>query len=286
MSDVHTWSTTAASNNSASPNGFPEAMAPSGVNDSARELMAAVARYRADTDGVNASTGSANAYVLAASRTMAAYAQGDRFCFEANFTNTGAATLNVDSLGAKNIKRLDGGGLASGDIVSGYFADVIYDGTQFILLNPQIASPALAYGVRASASAAMTGMSASTWTEISTFDTETFDSGGHFASSRFTPGVAGSYIAGAQVTLTGPSAAALADGSTVGIAVTVFDSGGTALNRVFTTIRSGAAGSVSQTIAGVLTISTLTNYIAAEAFCSTANSEVSAAASFFAWRIR
>ena len=42
MSDVSTWSTTANANNSASPNGFPENMPPSGVNDSAREVMAAI----------------------------------------------------------------------------------------------------------------------------------------------------------------------------------------------------------------------------------------------------
>ena len=42
MSDIEDWSTTAASNNSASPDGFPEGMAPSGVNNSAREVMASV----------------------------------------------------------------------------------------------------------------------------------------------------------------------------------------------------------------------------------------------------
>lgn len=45
MSDVLTWSTTAINNNAASPDGFPEGMAPSGVNDSAREVMAAVRRW-------------------------------------------------------------------------------------------------------------------------------------------------------------------------------------------------------------------------------------------------
>lgn len=39
---IKNWSTTAASNNSASPNGFPEGMAPSGVNDAARQVMADV----------------------------------------------------------------------------------------------------------------------------------------------------------------------------------------------------------------------------------------------------
>lgn len=46
MADVSTWSTTAASNNSVSPDGFPENMIPSGVNDSARENMAQIATWR------------------------------------------------------------------------------------------------------------------------------------------------------------------------------------------------------------------------------------------------
>lgn len=45
MSNVSKWSPTAASNNATPPDGFPEAMAPSGVNNAARELMAAVRRW-------------------------------------------------------------------------------------------------------------------------------------------------------------------------------------------------------------------------------------------------
>jgi len=41
MSKISTWSTTADNNNSAVPNGFPESMLPSGVNNSAREILAA-----------------------------------------------------------------------------------------------------------------------------------------------------------------------------------------------------------------------------------------------------
>lgn len=50
MSAIKDWSTTAASNNSASPNGFPEGMAPSGVNDSAREVMAQVRSWYDDAE--------------------------------------------------------------------------------------------------------------------------------------------------------------------------------------------------------------------------------------------
>lgn len=133
MSDVQTWNVSAGSNNSAAPNGFPEGMPPSGVNDAAREVMAAVARYRADTDGVNTSSGT-NTITLAASRTMTAYAQGDLFTFKAGGTNTGATTLNVDSLGAKNI-YYNGAALIGGEITNGQMVTVVYDGTQFQLLN-------------------------------------------------------------------------------------------------------------------------------------------------------
>lgn len=53
MSDISAWSTTAASNNAASPNGFPESMAPSGVNDSAREVMASVREWYEDAQWTN-----------------------------------------------------------------------------------------------------------------------------------------------------------------------------------------------------------------------------------------
>lgn len=50
MVDIRKFSNSAGGNNSASPDGFPEGMAPSGVNDSARELMAAVRRWYEDAE--------------------------------------------------------------------------------------------------------------------------------------------------------------------------------------------------------------------------------------------
>ena len=44
MSDVKNWSTVASGNNATPPNGWPENMAPSAVNNSARENMAAIKR--------------------------------------------------------------------------------------------------------------------------------------------------------------------------------------------------------------------------------------------------
>lgn len=49
------YSSTAASNNSAVPDGWPEGMAPSGVNNSAREMMARLAEWYLDAEWINPS---------------------------------------------------------------------------------------------------------------------------------------------------------------------------------------------------------------------------------------
>lgn len=53
MSNISTYSVTAANNNSASPNGFPEGMAAAGVNNSAREVMAAIRRWYEEAEWVD-----------------------------------------------------------------------------------------------------------------------------------------------------------------------------------------------------------------------------------------
>lgn len=127
MSEIQSWSATAASNNSASPDGWPESMAPSGINNSARENMAALARWYKDSNGSLTSGGSSNAYTLTPNRTISAYASGVEFLFAANHANTSTATLNVSSLGAKDLRDRDGAALASGEIESGAILHAVYD---------------------------------------------------------------------------------------------------------------------------------------------------------------
>lgn len=61
---LKSYSTTPGSNNSAAPNGFPEGMLPSAVNNAAREMMARLAEWYADAewilrnDAITAYTGS------------------------------------------------------------------------------------------------------------------------------------------------------------------------------------------------------------------------------------
>lgn len=129
MSDISQWSSTPASNNSAPPDGFPEGQAPSTVNDSARELMSSVKDWYADLNATLASTGSANAYVLATNQTHAALADQSLLVFRANFANTGAATLAVDGLAAKAIKKNHDQALVSGDIEANQVVVVAYNST-------------------------------------------------------------------------------------------------------------------------------------------------------------
>lgn len=92
----------------------------------------------------SASTGSANAQVVAALVPNSfTKTEGNRFYFEAGFTNTGATQFNLNSTGLTDVRKqtsagvvaLTGGEIVAGDIVSGY-----YDGTYFVLLDDKLAA--------------------------------------------------------------------------------------------------------------------------------------------------
>lgn len=79
-----------------------------------------------------------NAITMSLAVAPTAYAAGQKFVFKAAATNTGSATLNVNSLGAKTLKKKDVTGgtlstLSAGDIISGGIYTAFYDGTDMIL---------------------------------------------------------------------------------------------------------------------------------------------------------
>lgn len=83
-----------------------------------------------------AATGAANAYEVALTPAPAAYQAGMMLTFKANVANTGAATLNINGLGAKTIKKLVTTDVAANDITLGQMVIVMYDGTNFQYFNP------------------------------------------------------------------------------------------------------------------------------------------------------
>lgn len=76
-----------------------------------------------------ADAGVSDAYAITVAPAPAAYAAGQVFIFKAATANTGAATLNVNSLGAKTIKKNKTQDLETGDIIAGQFVVVTYDNT-------------------------------------------------------------------------------------------------------------------------------------------------------------
>lgn len=82
-----------------------------------------------------ADAGASDAYAITLAPALAAYVTGQVVYFKANTANTGAASLNVNALGAKTIKKNNDQDLATGDIEAAQLCAVIYDGTNFQLLS-------------------------------------------------------------------------------------------------------------------------------------------------------
>lgn len=80
-----------------------------------------------------ADAGSTDAYAVTLAPVPTAYYTGMVVRFKANTLNTSAATLNVNSLGAKTIKKSYNADLETGDIVANQILTVVYDGTNFQL---------------------------------------------------------------------------------------------------------------------------------------------------------
>lgn len=87
--------------------------------------------------GMQYATGSGTDTIVATmAPAVTAYVAGQTFRIkQAAGANTGATTLNLNSLGAKNITKKGTTALAAGDIPAGAMFEVAYDGTQFQLLN-------------------------------------------------------------------------------------------------------------------------------------------------------
>lgn len=137
---VVTWSTTAASNASADSNvNWAEGMAPSAVNDSARAMMASVAKFRDDTNGSIATGGTSTAYTVTSNQSFASLSAMDNavIAFIPHTTSGAAPTLAVDGLTAKKIRMVTAVDLPDGVLVSGTPYVVTYEAGvgEFLLHN-------------------------------------------------------------------------------------------------------------------------------------------------------
>lgn len=83
-----------------------------------------------------ADAGANDDYAITLKQTPSAYVTGMLLMFSANTANTGACTLNVNSLGAKALKSLHDQDPQDNYIEAGSVIMVVYDGTNFQILSP------------------------------------------------------------------------------------------------------------------------------------------------------
>jgi hypothetical protein len=117
--------------------------------------------------------GTVDVITATTSPAIAAYVAGQAFRFVSTGANTGAVTLNLNGLGAKAVTKQGTTALAAGDIPSGAVAEVVYDGTQFQLINvgsltPTLTSITLGSGANSTTVTATTDTRTSSTTAVPT----------------------------------------------------------------------------------------------------------------------
>lgn len=139
MAELHGWNVSAASNNSAAPNGWATGtMVPSEVEPTGREMMAVMARYDKDNDGSLTTGGTSTAFTVTLNSQHSAWFTGLRFRAKMNATSGATPTINPTgstALGAKSIYTPSGAAVATGALLSGGVYDFVYDGTNVQVLN-------------------------------------------------------------------------------------------------------------------------------------------------------
>ncbi len=79
--------------------------------------------------------GTADALTLSIDAEYDSYVAGDRVKLKAASNNTGAATINVNSLGVKSVKDVAGNALQAKAIRANQIIELVYDGTDFLLIS-------------------------------------------------------------------------------------------------------------------------------------------------------
>ena len=141
--------------------------------------------------------GTANAITATAAVSMSAYATGQRFSFIVGTTNTGATTININSIGAKTIKTNSTQDLGGGNLLAGTVAEIYYDGTNFQLLSRSFVEPTFSAYRSGSTQSVSSGTSTIAQMQSEEFDS---DSGYDTGTYRFTAPVAGYYKFEGQIT--------------------------------------------------------------------------------------
>jgi cytoskeletal protein CcmA (bactofilin family) len=149
LSDSTNWSELDAGNNKTSPNGWPEGMMPSGVNDSARNDKGALKRFWDRINPVQNITPASGLWQFNTANAAypTAYVNGEVYSFNPIGSSLSGDQFQVNALGAKPIyKRVESGGgyvpIGIQDIIENLAPLLIYNAGAnagagaFVLQNP------------------------------------------------------------------------------------------------------------------------------------------------------
>lgn len=106
---------------------FPEGQSIPTLNNGARALEGIIARADRDRSGYTLTTGTGAAYQVLTNAAYPEHAAGIVLMIRAHVANTGAATLTINALAAKPLRRQGGGVLAGGDIAVNQTLLVVYN---------------------------------------------------------------------------------------------------------------------------------------------------------------
>jgi hypothetical protein len=123
------WNEADANNSTPAPDGAPEGMFPSGVNDTMRAMMGAVKRF-VDQQIPLVTGGTSTAYTLAYAVTPSGVADGMTHLVQFNQACGTSPTLNVNALGAKPVHKYHNGAwttLVANDVLTDMVCEVAYN---------------------------------------------------------------------------------------------------------------------------------------------------------------
>lgn len=132
---LYKWSQTASADATADGTiNWSEGQSPSSVNDSARAMMAATAKYRDDIAGAIVTGGTSTAYTVSSYEVFdtLAHMNGQMIAFTPHTTNAATVTLNVDSLGARPLRSAPGVELLAGTLIAGTAYTATYNNSDAI----------------------------------------------------------------------------------------------------------------------------------------------------------
>ena len=142
MADISSgnWRDVDASNVQPAPDGAPEQMFPSGVNNTMRAMMGATKRFWLRINGTTTATSSGDDYTVPYSVPAPSLVSGEIFTFRAPSANTGPATLDVGIGGSRPLVKQSTSGavpLGVSDIVAGAYVMAAWDSvsSQFVAVN-------------------------------------------------------------------------------------------------------------------------------------------------------